>query len=154
MGPVFEHGLVDALGLAQIGAPIAGDPGEEKMAMAALDDVDGVDLHIAQMFDGGRRRGGASPNGAASVEPLAPARSGGPGFGQGKGFSRRVIARQSSWIAAGKVRERPSAELELVDVLADGNAVMPPSARGTNRILLTESPMSSFAQVLPPSLVA
>lgn len=34
------------------------------------------------------------------------------------------------------------------------NAVTPPSARGTNLILLTESPISCLIQVLPPSAVA
>ena len=58
MRPVFEHALVRALRLPEIGAVIGRDPGEEDMVMAALDHVDGVDLHIAEMIDGishGRR---------------------------------------------------------------------------------------------------
>ena len=65
MGPVFEHALVDALGLTQVRAPVVGNPGPENMVMAALDDIDGVDLHIAEMFDRRRGRRGPSPNGAA-----------------------------------------------------------------------------------------
>src|SRR6185312_9410204 len=49
VGPVFEHAFVDALGLAEIRAPIIGDAGPEDMVVAALDDVDGVDLNIAEM---------------------------------------------------------------------------------------------------------
>ena len=56
MRPVFEHALVDALGLAQVGAPIGRDAAEENVVMAALDDVDGVDLHIAEMVHRGGDR--------------------------------------------------------------------------------------------------
>ena len=51
MGPVFEHALVDALGLPQIGPAIIRDTRIQNMMVAALDDVDRVDLHIAEMFD-------------------------------------------------------------------------------------------------------
>jgi hypothetical protein len=51
MRPVFEHAFVGALGLAQVGAPISGDAGVEDVMVAALDDIDGVDLHIAEMGD-------------------------------------------------------------------------------------------------------
>jgi len=70
MGPVFEHGFVDALGLPQIGALIFGDPGPENMVVAALDDVDGVDLHIAEMFNGGGGRLRALAERRRRVEPL------------------------------------------------------------------------------------
>ena len=68
MGPVFEHALVDALGLAQIGAPVGGDAGPQDVVMGALDDVDGVDLHIAEMLDrgGGRLRPLAERRGVSS----------------------------------------------------------------------------------------
>ncbi len=56
MGPVFEHALVDALGLAQIRAPIAGDPGPEDMVVRTLDHIDGVDLDVAELLHRGRRR--------------------------------------------------------------------------------------------------
>ena len=51
MGPVFEHASVDALGMAQIGAAVGRDAAEQDVVMAALDHVDGVDLHIAEMGD-------------------------------------------------------------------------------------------------------
>ena len=51
MRPVFEHALVGALGLAQVAAPVVGNPGPQHVVMRALDDVDGVDLDIAEMFD-------------------------------------------------------------------------------------------------------
>ncbi len=59
MGPVFEHALVDALRLPQIGAAISGDAARENVVMAALDHVDGVDLHITEVRD--RCRGGLRP---------------------------------------------------------------------------------------------
>ena len=70
MGPVFEDALVDALGLAQIGAPIFGNAGPENVMVAALDHVDGVDLHIAEMVD--RGGGGLRPlaERRRRVEPL------------------------------------------------------------------------------------
>jgi hypothetical protein len=51
VGPILEHASVGALGMAQIGAAIGRDPAEQNVMMAALDDVDGVDLHIAEMSD-------------------------------------------------------------------------------------------------------
>ena len=57
--------------------------------MAALDDMDGVDLHIAEMIDrrGNRLRPGAER--LARIEPLgAQPDTAGFGLGQGTGFSR------------------------------------------------------------------
>ena len=85
MGPVFEHAFVDALGLTQIGAPIAGDPAPENMVVAALDDVDGVDLHIAEMFDGGGCRLRALAERRRRIEPLG-AEPDPPGLGPGQGM--------------------------------------------------------------------
>ena len=70
MRPVFEHALVDALGLAQIRAPVGGNAGPQDVVVAALDDVDGVDLHIAEMLD--RRR--ASPAARRRTAPRASSR--------------------------------------------------------------------------------
>ena len=87
MGPVFEHALVDALRLAQVRAPVFRDAGAQDMMMAALDDVDGVDLHIAEMLD--RRRGRLRPvaKRRRRVEPLgAQPDAPGVGLGQGAGF--------------------------------------------------------------------
>ena len=56
MRPVFEDGLVDALGLMEMFAPIGGNPRPQDMMVAALDNIDGVDLHIAEMLDRRRRR--------------------------------------------------------------------------------------------------
>ena len=87
VGPVFEHAFVDALGLMQIRAPIAGDSGPEYMVMAALDDVDGVDLHIAQMFHRRGRRSRPLTERRRHVEPLrAQPDVPGFGFGQADGF--------------------------------------------------------------------
>jgi hypothetical protein len=85
VGPVFEHAFVDALGLTQIGAPIFGDPSPENMVMAALDDVDGVDLHIAEMFNGGGGRLRALAERPRRVEPLG-AEPDPPGLGPGQGM--------------------------------------------------------------------
>ena len=95
MGPVFEHGFVDALGLTQIGAPIAGDPGPENMVVAALDDVDGVDLHIAEMFNGGGGRLRALAERRRRVEPLG-AEPDPPGLGPGQG---NAIYAPGTWCA-------------------------------------------------------
>ena len=87
MGPVFEHALVDALGLTQIRAPVVGDTGPENMMVAAFDDVDGVDLHIAQMPDRGGRRLRPLAERRRGVEPLgAQPELPGRGLGQGMGF--------------------------------------------------------------------
>ena len=87
MRPVFEDRLVDALGLSQIRALIVGDAGPEDMVMGPLDDIDGVDLHIAEMLHrrGRRLRTVAERRGA--IEPLG-AQPDLPGFrfGQGMGF--------------------------------------------------------------------
>ena len=89
MRPVFEHALVDALGLPQVRAAIIGDAAEENVVMAALDHVDGVDLHIAEML----HRGGGGRRPLAErirrVEPLgAQPDSAGLGLGQGIGRNR------------------------------------------------------------------
>ena len=89
MGPVFEHALVDALGLPQIGAAVGGNAATENMVVAALDHVDGVDLHIAEMLDRRRRRLRPVAERRWRIEPLG-AQPDAPGFGlgQGMGFSR------------------------------------------------------------------
>ena len=51
MGPVFEHRLVDALGPVQMRAPVSRNAGPQNVVVTALDHVDGVDLHIAEMRD-------------------------------------------------------------------------------------------------------
>ena len=89
MRPVFEYALVDALGLAQIGAAIVGDAGIEDMMMAALDHIDGVDLHIAEMGDGTGDGSRAGAERRLRIEPLG----GDPEppclqFGQGMGGYR------------------------------------------------------------------
>ena len=70
MGPVFEYAFVDGLRLPQIGAAVVRDAGEQDVMVTALDDVDGVDLDIAEMRDriGGRLRSVAEGRGV--VEPL------------------------------------------------------------------------------------
>src|SRR5665213_3024078 len=87
VGPVFEHALVGALGLAQIASPVVGDAGPQHVVMRALDDVDGVDLHIAEMLDRGGGGRGPGAERRRSVEPLG-VQPDAPGLepGQGMGF--------------------------------------------------------------------
>ena len=59
MRPVFEDRLVEGLGLVQMLAPVRRDARLEDMVVAALDHVDRVDLHVAQVLHGER----ASPRG-------------------------------------------------------------------------------------------
>ena len=66
VGPVFEDALVDALRLMQMRATIIGNARPQDMMMAPLDDVDGVDLQIAQMLYGAKGRVPPSPNDARS----------------------------------------------------------------------------------------
>ena len=54
----------------QIAALIGRDAAEQDVVVAALDDVNRIDLHVAQMFDGGLRGFGAGTEGLALVEPL------------------------------------------------------------------------------------
>ncbi len=70
VGPVFEHASVGALGLTQVGAAIGRDAAVEDVMVAALDDVDGVDLHIAEMVDRGRHGFRALAEGIARIQPL------------------------------------------------------------------------------------
>ena len=57
--------------------------------MAALDHVDGVDLHIAEMLHRRRDRLRPVAERLARIEPLGvQPDSPGLGFGQGKGFGR------------------------------------------------------------------
>ena len=102
MGPVFEHALVDALRLLQIGAAIGGDAAVEDVMVAALDHIDGVDLHIAEMLDRGR----ASPPAPRRTAPAYPAagraaRCAGPGsWSEGGERSCGASRRQCSRIRA------------------------------------------------------
>ncbi len=94
MGPVFEHAFVDALGLTQVRAPIAGDPVPQNMVMAALDDVDGVDLHIAEVLDRGRRRRRPRRRTAPACRAAGrAARCAGPRPWSGKWIYRRGTSR-------------------------------------------------------------
>ena len=57
--------------------------------MAALDDVDGVDLHIAEMVHRRRHRLRSGAERLVGIQPLGmQPDSPGFGFGQGAGFSR------------------------------------------------------------------
>ena len=86
MRPIFEHALVDALRLLEIGAAIGGDTAIEDVVVAALDHVDGVDLHIAEMrhrLGGGLR---ALAERRRRVQPLrAQPDAAGCRLGQGNG---------------------------------------------------------------------
>ena len=42
----------------------------QDLVVAALDHVDGVDLHVTQVLDGGTRRLGAGTEGRGFVQPL------------------------------------------------------------------------------------
>src|SRR5690349_7734801 len=87
MGPVFEHALVDALRLLEVAAAIGRDAAIEDVMVAALDHVDGVDLHIAEVLDRGRDRSRSLAERRRHVQPLClqpdAARQ---GFGQEVGF--------------------------------------------------------------------
>ncbi len=89
MRPVFEHALVDALGLPQVRAGIGGDAAIENVMVAALDHIDGVDLHIAEMLDRRRDRLRPGAKRLGCIEPLGT-QPDSPGLGlhQGMGFSR------------------------------------------------------------------
>lgn len=82
--PVLEHRFVDGLRQPQVLAPVRRNARIEDVVMAALDHVDGVDLHVAEMPHrrGGRRRPIAERRGA--VEPL-----GGEPDASGVGFGER-----------------------------------------------------------------
>lgn len=89
MRPVFEHALLHALRLLEVGAAIIRNAGEQDVVMAALDHVDGVDLHIAEMVDG--RGHGRSPlaERRPGVEPLrAQPDAAGISIAQRKGYGR------------------------------------------------------------------
>ena len=65
--------------------------------MAALDDVDGVDLHIAEMLDGGEGSGRA----VAERRRYRAAGRGARGGGRGRGRGRLgLLAKQDSLIGS------------------------------------------------------
>jgi hypothetical protein len=70
MRPVFEHGFVDRLRVPQVGAAVGGNAGIEHVVVAALDDVDGVNLHIAQLLDRRLHCGGTCAEGRLDIELL------------------------------------------------------------------------------------
>jgi hypothetical protein len=87
--PVFENRLVHALSLAQMLASIFGNARIEDVVVAAFDHVDGVDLHIAKMLDGGGRRLRPVAERRARFEPLrAQPDASCLGLGEGVGFAR------------------------------------------------------------------
>ena len=87
VGPVFEHAFVGALGMAQIGAGIGRNPVPENVMVTALDHVDGIDLHIAEVFDRRGRRLRSLAEWRLGVEPLrAQPDVPGCGLAQGDGF--------------------------------------------------------------------
>ena len=113
VGPVFEDALVDALRLMQMRATIIGNSRPQDMMMAPLDDVDGVDLQIAQMLYGekGRVPPGAKRRPlieALGVKPDAPRlhfieRNGvARRLGHGVNLSRRRHETTTSFLGAGR----------------------------------------------------
>ena len=94
MRPVFEHALVDALRLAQVRAGIGRDAAIENVMMAALDDVDGVDLHVAEMVHRRRNRLRAGAERLVRIEPLGMQPDvAGPRFWSGGGVQSRGASR-------------------------------------------------------------
>ena len=90
MGPIFEHGLRLRLGEGEIAAPVGGDAVEQDVVVAALDDVDGVDLHVTEMGDSARHRLRPGAEGRGRVQPL---RVDPDARGRGPARFRRVPAR-------------------------------------------------------------
>ena len=100
--PVFEHGLRLRLRRFEVGAAVGGDAVVEDVVVAALDHVDRVDLHVAQMRDRARHRLRPGAERLGDVQPLridpeARARSGEISAGAGVarrrvGFGLRVTA--------------------------------------------------------------
>ena len=89
MRPVFEHRLVDGLRLAQMLALVSGNARIEDVVVAALDHVDRVDLHVAQMLHRRPRRVGPVAERRVFIEPLgAQPDASGPRLGQGLRFVR------------------------------------------------------------------
>ena len=70
MRPVFEHGFLDRLRLPQMLALIIRDARVENLMVAALDYVDGVDLHVTEMRHGRRRCLGPAAERRSLIEPL------------------------------------------------------------------------------------
>jgi hypothetical protein len=68
--PILENSLVDALCLMQMLAPIRRDARVGDVVMAALDDVDGLNLQVAQVRHGCRRGLRAGAEGFGGVQAL------------------------------------------------------------------------------------
>jgi hypothetical protein len=99
MRPVFEDRLVDALGPAQVLASISGDARVEDVVVTALDDVDGVDLHVAEVFHRGPRRLGPVAERRQGIESLGMKPDAlRPGFRDRVGFA---VGAGHGWSVAG-----------------------------------------------------
>jgi hypothetical protein len=72
-------------------APIVRDPRVEDLVVAALDDVDGVDLHVAEVLDRGADRLRASAEWRGFIEALRT-QPDATGLGLGKRFQGSLIS--------------------------------------------------------------
>ena len=70
MRPILENGFVDALRLMEMLAPVRRDARVEDVVMAALDDVNRVDLQVAQVRHRCRRGLRAGAEGFGGVQAL------------------------------------------------------------------------------------
>jgi hypothetical protein len=70
MRPIFENCLVDTLCLMQMLTPIRRNARVENVMMAALDDVDGVNLQVAQVLHRCRRGLLAGAEGFGAIQAL------------------------------------------------------------------------------------
>src|ERR1700754_2045289 len=102
MRPIFKDALVHGLSPVQVLAAIGGYAAPEDVVVAALDDIDRVDLDIAQMLDGGLRCARPGPERLGPVQPLgAEPDIPGPGLGQVPGGLAGDMGHGAGWAESG-----------------------------------------------------
>ena len=70
MGPVLENAALHCLCPIEVLAPIIGNSRVQDVVMGSLDDMDGVDLHVAEVPHGGGSRRRAATEGRVAIQSL------------------------------------------------------------------------------------
>ncbi len=109
MRPVFEDGLVDALSLEQMRPLIVRDARIEDLVVAAFDDVDRIDLHVAQVLDSEACRLRPIAERGRGIEPLGVQPD-----ASGLGFADRVGLLEPGGHGMGRVQPGQDGRIMIV----------------------------------------
>src|SRR5579883_1470261 len=71
VSPVLEHAALHRLCLIEVLAPVVRNPRVEDVVMTSLDHMDGVDLHVAEVPNGGGSCRGTAPERRIGIQSLS-----------------------------------------------------------------------------------